>query len=38
MLAPILGAAKNLVGGLPFGIGYAAGTRIGYEQVFRSVG
>ena len=30
----ILTGAKNALGGLPFGVGYAAGTRIGYEQIF----
>ena len=33
----ILGGVKNLVGGLPFGIGYATGTRVGYEQIFPAI-
>ena len=24
---------KNLIGGLPFGVGYATGTKIGFEGV-----
>lgn len=32
--SPIASGLKNALGGLPFGVGYAAGTRIGYEQIF----
>ena len=33
MLSVIGSGIKNIVGGLPFGIGYATGTKIGFEGV-----